>query len=133
MDDIETMELLIRAFDAWGLAYNIDSLTPSEARRRTARGLRVSVGGVKRVQRLIECLLPHLTGTKKQAAEAVLAFITLRLSKPQNSPYTDDEFRLIEKVQAINGRSGAKRTISVGELRDVRISQKRLESSETTR
>jgi hypothetical protein len=112
MKDIETMNLVCHALDSWGLSYLREDLTAKSM-------VRVSAYGIKRVSRIIECFLPYLTGTKRLAAEVVMEFMRLRLSKPQASPYGEEEFALANRLRTeINAGAG------VG---------KRLVSSETTR
>lgn len=115
MNDVETMEAVRRSFVSWGLAHYVE--------RGTKRnGYRISAVGIKRVSRIIDFFLPYLTGKKLEAALAVQEFINLRLSKPQASPYGEDEFAIVERIRtSINAGAGVGKTF-----------RSKLESSETS-
>ena len=113
MNDEETMSMLRASLDAAGIAYHV----PKDATR-------VEIAGMQRMVRLTDWILPHLTGDKLRAAKIVREFCDLRMSKKQSEPYGPDEFRLVDKIRAHNAGNGDKAGASLGELRDVRLSQK---------
>ena len=112
MNDTETMEMVIASMKAWDLPVWVE---------KTRKGTRIAVGGMKRTKRIAEFFIPLLTGEKRKAAEIVKEFAELRLSKPQNAPYGEDEFHLVERIRGVNFQRFP--VISTGELRDVRLSQ----------
>lgn len=69
----------------------------------------VVVSGLRRTKSLFELLIPHLF-TKKRQAEAVLEFITERLSKSPKAPYGDKEMRLIALLSELNKRGSSETT-----------------------
>lgn len=102
MNDFATMERFITSLDEWGCGYYMPRLTkrPTKAQRD---GLRVEIVGMKRVQKFTTLILPHLAGQKREAAAIVKAYVDLRLSKPQASPYGEDEFELVNRLRFVNG------------------------------
>ena len=112
MNDERTMDLVIEAFKEWELPVWVEP-------PRKPNGKRISMAGIKRTTRIAETFLPWLTGTKHEAASLMLEFNHLRLSKPQNSPYGEDEVRIVNRLREVNG----------GNFKHKRM----LESSETAR
>jgi hypothetical protein len=54
--------------------------------------------GIKRCKMLLPVIIPYLI-VKRRRAERLLEFCDLRLSKPYNSKYADEEFRLLDLVR----------------------------------
>jgi len=112
MNDIETMDLVIEAFKEWDIPVWVEP-------PRKPNGKRISMAGIKRTTKIAETFIPYLTGKKLEAASLMLEFNNLRLSKPQASPYGEDEMRIVNALRSVNG----------GNFKHKRL----LESSETTR
>lgn len=98
MDDVETMGMVAASAAAWDLPVYIPHMSRA--------GLRIEVAGCKRVLRWLDFFLPQLTGTKRAAAQIVHDFIVMRLSKPQPSPYGDEEFAFVNRLRTINAGNG---------------------------
>jgi hypothetical protein len=111
MNDKETMLAVSRSFNAWGIGHRI--YTPPNG-----KSFRLEFAGHKRMMRLLDLILPHLYGKKKEAALVVKKFIDLRQSKPFRSPYGQEEFTLVDKLR--------------WEVNDGRTIKRRFVSSETT-
>ena len=117
MNDLETMTMLADTLTAWGVAHYFNALRKRD--ENWVQSVRIEVSGCKRVDRLLDEVLPHLTGTKHRAATLVKEFIDLRASKAQASPYGDDELRIVNELRGVNGGNLGNKTL--------------LESSETIR
>lgn len=64
----------------------------------------LEVVGVKRCKPLLEIIIPYMTDSRrKEAAENLLAFCNLRLSKPHSSLYGEEEFNLGQRQRDLNG------------------------------
>lgn len=79
-----------------------------QRRRFGAKGhkdqLVLEVIGMKRCKPLLETILPYMTDSRrKDAAENLLAFCNLRLSKQHSAPYGDEEFALGQRQRDLNG------------------------------
>jgi hypothetical protein len=55
------------------------------------------------VKKILEMVLPYLV-VKRRQAELVLQFVKSRQSRPQNTPYTEEETALYKQVRALNAR-----------------------------
>jgi hypothetical protein len=66
---------------------------------------RVVLTGFKRTQTFLQQVSPYLV-VKREAAEVVQAFITLRAGKLQAAPYEQAEWDLLERIRALNGKGG---------------------------
>ena len=99
MNDEATMELVAAAFRTHGVPiwFGID-----EKRGRIV----IQVAGLKRMQRLLDLLLPHLTGQKQRAAETVAEFVVSRLGSHPHDRYSDRELALVQRLRSINGIGG---------------------------
>lgn len=62
----------------------------------------LNVQGLKRVKRFMDVLFPYIECRRDQA-DALRQYVELRLSKPAKSPFTQDEFNLINKLRKLNG------------------------------
>jgi hypothetical protein len=117
MNDLEAMAALSLTLDKWGIPH---SLLAKKSKGETWNdSARIEIQGCKRLQNLLNVILPHLFGNKRRAAELVLEFIELRASKVQASPYGDDEIRIVNELRAVNGGNRGNKIL--------------LESSETIR
>ncbi len=64
----------------------------------------IRVQGMKRCGKLIGYLLQYLRGQKKQRAAYIKEYIDLRLSKPKNQRYGDEEHSLFRRYEEYNER-----------------------------
>jgi len=62
------------------------------------------VSGIKRCKSLLDQIIPFMTDSrKKKAAETLLSFCELRLSKPHQAVYGIQEYGLGQKLRELNG------------------------------
>lgn len=109
MNDLRTIQMMCEAFDFYGLPY----YRGEKLHKRCAT---VQVFGVKRMRKHLDFILPHLIGTKLEAAKIVDEFVTKRLLVKQPTPYDLDDVKMIERLREINGPSA--RRLPLGILRD---------------
>jgi hypothetical protein len=67
------------------------------------------IGGLKRVRRYCEELLPVLSGQKMEAASLVLQFIDLREQKPKGAPYSEPELAIVRNLRNVNGNTNGRK------------------------
>jgi len=108
MNDMETMESVAGLFNELGLSYHVS---------HTKGGMRIEAVGMKRVKRIASTFSPYLQGNKKAAARIILEYIALRESKPQNAPYGDEEFRLVNLLRNVVNAGNGKRQVSSETIR----------------
>lgn len=117
MNDLETIDLVQEAFSAYGLSLyrRGDYLYDKGRGKPTAQ---IMVTGLQRMKTHLDVFLPLLTGTKKEAAEVVSAFVDKRLAEGGTwaTRYDDEDISYIERLRAINGPSAAR--LDIGILRD---------------
>ena len=102
MADRRTMQLVCEAFTRWGLAYYFYETDRKNGNKSIAR---IQVHGYKRVKRVLDRLLPHLTGTKREAAECLKGFIDSRMAIPGTgrwNPVTEQQKDYYLRLKAIN-------------------------------
>lgn len=105
MDDLETMAQVIDFFKENDLPAYI--VNPKRG------GIRLEVGGIKRVKKLLEFFLPLLTGHKRDVAKVIQEYIDLRLSRPKHSgSWTEMELALANKVKSLNAGNGKRKVTS---------------------
>ena len=75
---------------------------PAKGNSREQYGVRCH--GVKRVKRVCETLLPHLTGEKKAAASVTLSFCDHRLSLHEKAGYGPLDVEYVARLRMINGQ-----------------------------
>lgn len=63
----------------------------------------VSIGGLRRLKRILPLFIPHLVG-KKEKAQLVYNFCESRLSHAPNGGYTVEEEKLLEIASSMNKR-----------------------------
>jgi hypothetical protein len=61
---------------------------------------RVEIHGLKRIMKALPPIIPYLI-SKRGEAEAIMAFCASRLSRQQNSPYSEEEIRLANLTREI--------------------------------
>lgn len=69
----------------------------------------VRTDGMKRVKKLLELLAPFLF-TKKEQAELLLEFISIRQSQPVRSPHGDREIKIYQRIKELNHRGSSETT-----------------------
>lgn len=62
----------------------------------------IRVQGMKRCYKLLHYLIDYIRGSKKQKAQFIFDFISLRLLKPKNQRYGDEEHALYQKYEKYN-------------------------------
>jgi len=74
------------------------------SRLQTGLGTRVihqiSIQGMKRTSKFLGYIAPYVRGAKAGKIEFIQKFLTLRLSKPKNTKYTDEEHTLYQEYLA---------------------------------
>jgi hypothetical protein len=104
MSDEQTIRLAAAALDGMGLPVYM------QERPKAGRGqIGIHIGGIKRVGRYCEELIPYLTGQKKEAAKIVHQFILSRGAQDKQAPYSDLELDLVRKLRDVNGNTKGKK------------------------
>lgn len=102
MNDLESMQIVSDSLHALGFAHYV--LNVARRQENWTDGLAIRVMGHKRLKKFLEVFLPLLTGKKQEAAQIVSDFIASReTSLNPNSPYSEHEVDLIERLRAVNG------------------------------
>lgn len=119
MNDFVTMERLNVSLQHHGLP------TYVMTGQRTEYGenvpwMRIRASGMKRVLKYANTLIPHITGTKLDAAQIMVEFIESRLSDERSDkhgrPYSVYELGLVQKLRDTNGnRNGKKNSLEPSE------------------
>lgn len=122
MNDHETMMWLERSLRHYGLGvYFIEG-----KQANGTKWYRVRASGNKQLKLYTDLLVPHLSGSKRDAAETVQCFVNLRLAdeRPDKKgrSYSRSEINLVRVLREVNGNRDGKKN-------DLRS----LESSETKR
>lgn len=99
--DARIITRIVEDFEKLGIPYYICKQKARHAGQKNAQ--MIQVPGIKRVKRLLDALYPYL-GVKKQQAAVLQEYVALRLSKPQSSPYGEDEEKLRLKLKDLNQR-----------------------------
>lgn len=87
---------------------------------------RVTIQGMKRVEKAIPFLLPFMI-VKKGQMELIAEFIEHRRSVPKNTCYSDRDYEIANQVRALNdNKSGAWRPVSSETVRQAREMQQHL-------
>ena len=108
MTDTDTMEIVAQTMKDNGLPVYMRRKDPTHPGAQPQVEMRIA--GYKRIQPLLESLIPYLTGTKKQSAILVSQFVALRADRPANSKPSEDEFELIRRLRIMNGNRRGKKT-----------------------
>ena len=74
---------------------------------------RISVEGLKRTNKFLPWIVPHLTGAKKLAAEHLATYVEYRLSLPHKSPVTLRDLDFLREARRLNGNPGRTRHLDV--------------------
>lgn len=107
MNDGETMRIVYDSLRAHGIGAHMS--------HRPNRGCWViQTHGMKRTEALATALMPHLTGTKRKAAELVLEFCDSRRESPRNYPYTENDIDIVRRLREVNGIPNRKKNPLVG-------------------
>lgn len=115
-----TNKLIIERCDQYfkdlGLACHVMVSNPKRATTIYKPLYRIDMQGMKRVNRLLQYIIPFLAG-KKQVAEIVQLYIDSRLSKPmtlsnRNRQIDAYELSLITQVKELNKRGKDKRVLN---------------------
>lgn len=102
MNDGETVQAVYESLREKGIGAHLH--------HRPNRGCwTLQVAGFGRMWKLITFLMPALTGTKRQAAELVGAFIASRQEKSTGAAYSEAEKELVRKLRATNGQHNGKK------------------------
>lgn len=88
-------------------------LSPYMYERQKGKSLCLEFSSYGKLAKVLEQILPLLTGTKRDAAEVVKRFVDSRYSLPRASQYTDAELAMVEEIRAINGGNKGSRWNSV--------------------
>lgn len=108
MNDVETIDLVAQSFAAHGHPlYRLPGLYKGCAS--------VTAGGVARMRTHLDFILPHLTGTKLDAAAIVSEYCDRRIAVSKQ-PYDETDVHFIERLREINGPSAGR--LDLGILRD---------------
>lgn len=100
--DFELSERAAAAMRSLGVGVHLHNV--KHDKRGWKDQLVVGLVGIKRCKKLLDQIVPIMTDSrKKRAAETLLEFCDLRLSKPGRSPYVDEEYRLGERLRGLNG------------------------------
>jgi hypothetical protein len=78
------------------------------------RGIRIH--GMRRLAVFIPWILPHMIGTKHEAAQNVLDYIRYRFSLPHQAPYTERDLNFVRISRSLNGWQGLHRTADIEEI-----------------
>lgn len=101
--DLMIIEEVIRILKELQIGYYFMSrIQPIEFGKKLKYEIRVQ--GMKRCGRLLKYLLEYIRGQKKKRAEFIKTFIDLRLSKPKNQRYGDEEHSLYKQYEDYNNR-----------------------------
>lgn len=126
MNDFVTMEELADSLERYGLPVYVMTGQRIEYGENVP-WMRIRASGMKRVQRYCETLIPHLTGTKVDAAEIMLKFIESRMADTRSDkhgrPYSPHELGLVQKLRDTNGnRNGKKNSLGPSETARLALS-----------
>jgi hypothetical protein len=108
MNDVETIERVIEAFQAYGLDVYRNTAVYNEC-------VSVNVIGLRQMRKHLDFFIPLLSGKKQQAAQIVSEFTDSRLANIRQR-YLDSDVDLIEKLREVNGPTRARLPIEI--LRD---------------
>lgn len=62
----------------------------------------ITIQGMKRTSRFLHYIAPYVRGSKSGRIKFIAEFLTLRLSKPKNQRYGEDEYKLYERYMNYN-------------------------------
>ncbi len=106
MDDHRSLRIAENILKDHGLA-------PYMYERQEGRTLVLEFSSYGKLAKVLEQLLPLLTGTKRDAGDVVNRFVQSRYSLPRGSAYTKDELAMVEELRSINGGNQGSRWNSV--------------------
>lgn len=109
MNDLATVEELVRIFKAHGLPAYVSM-------RSNRKSMEIRASGYRRTLAYTTALLPYLTGDKKKAAQLVHSFIESRLSRAPKAAPTEEELDLLGELREHLGSRSHK--VPLGVLRD---------------
>jgi len=100
--DYDLIEEIHAVLKRYGIGHYINEhkrmhLAPEHKNLKT-----IYVVGMKRVQTLINFLLPEIRGKKKRIAELLLEYVERRLALPQGTPLSSIDLAYKEQVKVLN-------------------------------
>lgn len=98
------MREVISIFDELGCAYHIKEVKqPNKTKKNWKPYTKITVDGMKRLQKLLPIFIPYLI-SKREQAELVLQYIESRFAGGHKDPVTDEQARIVLKVRQLNHR-----------------------------
>ena len=91
------------------IGFKVHFYRPSQKRRLPRYEIRIS--SLANTLAFLEMLLPYLR-IKKEEASLMISFCKSRLGKPVRSPYTEEEFRIFQKIREMHTKGRKKRKLT---------------------